>query len=211
LNQALVAAFTLRHPQESAMSPADLFRRRRAFHQLHADADVDLVPMIDCIFLLLLFFMLCGRLTTDNRPEQITVPPTKTATKIDEKSWPREVINVSGSTQRGQPPRAVFAIGPHRFVAEGWDDYHAYSQVRALFDEVYARADTYADPAPTGLRLPRVLVQIRADADTEYRVVQELQQILSDSIDPATMLPNDTAVRRPFTHIEFTTRRPDDR
>ena len=44
-----------------------------------ADAEVDLVPLIDCVFLLLLFFMLCGRIAMDQRAEQITVPPTKTS------------------------------------------------------------------------------------------------------------------------------------
>ena len=80
--------------------------RRKHKHKLeHADAELDLVPMIDCIFLLLLFFMLCGRITMDQRVEQITVPPTKTAQKPDNpKDWERIVINVFGSTQNGKPP-----------------------------------------------------------------------------------------------------------
>src|SRR3954464_12379134 len=93
----------------------------------HADAEIDLVPMIDCIFLLLLFFMLCGRITMDQRTEQITVPPTKTANKFkDPEGWSREIINVFGSTQHGDPPRNSIRIGTHDWKAQGVNDYTGY-------------------------------------------------------------------------------------
>ena len=62
-------------PEDSAM------RSRRLTLQF-ADTEVDLVPLIDCVFLLLLFFMLCGHISVNNRAEQITVPPAKTAQPI---------------------------------------------------------------------------------------------------------------------------------
>src|SRR3954464_8827721 len=100
----------------------------------HADAEIDLVPMIDCIFLLLLFFMLCGRITMDQRTEQITVPPTKTANKFTSKEWMRVVINVFGSTKGGDPPRNSIGVytpeGSKQFKAEGVNDYSAYKGLR---------------------------------------------------------------------------------
>lgn len=63
-------------------------RRRHLPLQL-ADHEIDLVPLIDCVFLLLLFFMLCGHLSVSERAEQITVPPARTAETITPPDqWP---------------------------------------------------------------------------------------------------------------------------
>jgi biopolymer transport protein ExbD len=181
----------------------------------HADVELDLVPMIDCVFLLLLFFMLCGRITMDQRTEQITVPPTKTANKFkDPDRWGREIINVFGTTQHGDPPRNSIRIGTKTFNSQGINNYDGYKKLRAILDGVYDKAEKYDDPKATGIRLPKVIVEIRADADTEYRVVQEVQQILSDSMDIETMKPKtsfDPKTARPFVNLDFTTRRPEDR
>ena len=68
-------------------------RRRLPLHL--ADYEIDLVPLIDCVFLLLLFFMLCGHLSVTDRVEQITVPPAKTAKSIPPPDrWRHEVINL---------------------------------------------------------------------------------------------------------------------
>jgi len=56
-----------------------------------------------------------------------------------------------------------------------------------------------------------VIIEIRADAETEYRVVQEIQQVVSDTIDPYNNML--ARVAKPgelksFVNIDFTTRRP---
>ncbi|MBA3708225.1 MAG: biopolymer transporter ExbD [Planctomycetes bacterium] len=184
----------------------------------HADAEIDLVPMIDCIFLLLLFFMLCGRITVDQRTEQITVPPTKTAAKFkDPNGWTREIVNLFGATQHGaadQPPRNSIRIGTHTFNASGVNDYSGYKGLRQILDAVYDKAEKYDDPKKTGMRLPKVIIEIRADGDTEYRVVQEVQQVLTDTLDLENMQPKkglDPKTARAFVNIDFTTRRPEDK
>ncbi len=181
----------------------------------HADAEIDLVPMIDCVFLMLLFFMLCGRITMDQRTEQITVPPTKTAAKFkDPEGWSREIINVFGSTQHGDPPRNTIRIGTHDFKSQGVNDYSGYQGLRAILDSVYDKAEKYDDPKPSGMRLPKVIIEIRADADTEYRVVQEIQQVLTDTLDLTNMQPKkglDPKTARCFVNLDFTTRRPEDK
>ena len=180
-----------------------------------ADDHLDLVPLIDCVFLILLFFMLVGRLSTDQRTEQITVPPTKTAVKFNEAQahWRREVINVFGSTQTGDPPRNTIKMGTKTFNQTGINDYSGYVEMRRILDRIYDGADKYTDPK-SGMELPKVIVEIRADADTEYRVVQELQQILTDTIDVSKMQPKqnvDPKQLKSFVNLDFTTRKTTDR
>jgi biopolymer transport protein ExbD len=189
---------------------------RKSKHVLaFADADVDLVPMIDCIFLLLLFFMLCGRITIDQRVEQITVPPTKTATKPEiPAGWEHYVINVYGSTQGGHPPRNTVRINNQNFTSSGQDDYQSYIKLRQVLDQLYDRSEKLPDTKNPALMLPKVVLEIRADADTEYRVVQEIQQVVSDSIDPNNgMKPHavDPKLMKPFVYLLFTTRKPTDK
>ncbi len=198
-----------------------LSTRKRRLTLPQADDHLDLVPLIDCVFLLLLFFMLCGRLSTDNRTEQVTVPPTKTAMKQPViMGWGREVINVFGSTQSGDPPRNTIWLGKHKFSSpeqtleqKGIDNYRGYIELRKVFDKIYDHAEKYPDPNPLvsddqKMQLPKVVVEIRADGDTEFRVVQEIQQILADVVDPKTMQPKRAtpAQMKSFVNLEFTTR-----
>jgi hypothetical protein len=180
-----------------------------------ADDHLDLVPLIDCVFLILLFFILVGRLSVDQRTEQITVPPTKTAVKFDETKghWRREVINIFGSTQVGDPPRNTIRIGNKDFSQSGINDYSGYQALRAILDRIYDGAEKYEDPK-TKMQLPKVIIEIRADADTEYRVVQEMQQILTDTMDLTTMQPKkalDPKTMKSFVNLDFTTRKTTDR
>lgn len=188
-------------------------RKKRKLPQ--ADEHLDLVPLIDCVFLLLLFFMLCGRLSSDMRTEQITVPPTRTAAKFETKGWERIVVNVYGKTQDGKPPMNSIALPPRApWISQGIDDYSGYQKLRTELNKIYDKAEKYDDPKPTGIKLPKVIVELRADAQTEYRVVQELQQILSDTIDPFNnMLPRNVPPTqlKCFVNMDFTTRKPGDK
>jgi biopolymer transport protein ExbD len=196
------------------MSQSHGKKSRFRLHQ--ADAEIDLVPMIDCVFLLILFFMLCGHLTLDQRVEQITVPPTKTAQKLEDPDrWERIVVNVFGSTKTGNPPRNTIRINNINYVSSGVDNFEAYQKLRQVLDSAYDRAEKFPDPKNTGFMLPKVVLEIRADSDTEYRVVQEVQQVVSDSINPFDgMKPkaiSNPAQAKPFVFLNFTTRKPEDR
>lgn len=191
----------------------------------HAEPEVDLVPLIDCVFLLLLFFMLCGHISSSQRAEQITVPPTKTAQIMEKQpGWDNLVVNVYGRTtndpRRTMPAyQKIWVLGRPPWEAKGDNDYSAYIGLRTFLDNVYDKSDKYDDPTKgpdgktTGVILPKVVVELRADADTEYRVVQEVQQILSGTIDPATMLPRAIPMNqlKCFVHVNFTTRAPGDK
>lgn len=189
--------------------------QKSRFKLEHADADVDLVPLIDCVFLLLLFFMLCGHMSLEQRVEQITVPPTKTAQPLNTPDkWERVVINVFGSTQSGRPPRNAVRINNVNYTSSGADNFESYIKLRQVLDVVYDKAEKFEDPKGTKFMLPKVVLEIRADADTEYRVVQEVQQVVSDSINPSDgMKPkaiSDPKQAKPFVFLNFTTRKPGD-
>jgi biopolymer transport protein ExbD len=194
---------------------SNVLHKKEKFQIQQDDAELDLVPMIDMVFLILLFFMLCGRITMDQRTEQITVPPTRTATvPKDPKDYERIVINVFGSTKSGKPPRNTIRIDGKNYVSTGPENLEGYQKLRQVLDIAYDRADKYEDPKKSGMMLPKIVLEIRADADTEYRVVQEVQQVVSDSINPydgmKSKVITDPKQAKPFVFLNFTTRRPED-
>lgn len=139
----------------------------------------------------------------------------KTATvPKDPDDYERIVINVFGTTKDGSPPRNTIRINNVNYISSGVDNFESYQQLRRVLDVAYDRADKYEDPKKTGFMLPKVVLEIRADADTEYRVVQEVQQVVSDSINPFdSMKPkvlSDPKQAKPFVFLNFTTRKPDD-
>ncbi|GDY11249.1 hypothetical protein LBMAG53_01260 [Planctomycetota bacterium] len=201
---------------------------RRPRHLLAStdDGHLDLVPLIDCVFLILLFFMLVGRISVEQRHEQITVPPTRSGQVPPPlgANWIRVVVNVFGSTAAGNIPRNAIAWNSDQpWISSGQNeqDFVGYQKLRDKLDLVYDRSRTFDDPngakAPGGgvLQLPSVIVEVRADADTEYRVVQDIQMLLVDSVNPrpdqsgASMQPK--VPQKPFVNLEFTTRKPGDR
>jgi biopolymer transport protein ExbD len=150
------------------------------------DEHLDLVPLIDCVFLLLLFFMLCGHLTVSERTEQITVPPARTA-----------------MNPRSEPPRVVLNLRRDgiAFAAEAWiamDGPDGWQAVRHRLDAIWDRAGKGPDGAT-------VVLELRADGDAPWRMVQQFQQVAADVIDPSTSLPR-SGTSRPFRHIDFTVR-----
>jgi biopolymer transport protein ExbD len=177
------------------------------------DEDVDLNPLIDVITMLIIFFLLGGKMTADVRTEQITVPPTKTASKIEnEKGWERTVINVWGNTQvmKGTPYLHI-RVETKDMESTGTDDYTAYIKLRQLLDKLYDRDTKDPDPKGSGIQIPRRVLEIRADADTQYRIIQEIQQVVTDTINPEDgMKPKNIAPAqmRPFVNINFTSRLP---
>ena len=172
--------------------------------------EIDMTPMIDMVFLLIIFFILAGKISSEQRTQQITVPPTKTAIKL-KADTDRIVINVFGSTTVGGPPANSIRVGNQTFQAKGIEDFSAYARLRDLLDRAYDRAEKKPDLKNPGLMIPEVVLEIRADADTEYRVVQEVLQVVTDSVEPNdAMKPNTVpmAQMKPFIEINYTTRKP---
>lgn len=183
-----------------------------------AGTDLDLTPMIDIIFLLIIFFLLAGRITSEIRANWITVPPTRTAEEMDvPPDWGHLVIEVSGTTTRddGGAPSNKIKFGDKTWISRGIDDFTAYVELRTALDIAYDRAVKFDDPLGTGMKLPQIELEIRADGDAEYRLVQELLQVASDSVDATNdMKPKqhtNLALAKPFVNIQFTTFKPGDK
>jgi biopolymer transport protein ExbD len=157
--------------------------------------ELDLVPLIDVVFLILLFFILCGRLSIQERPEQITVPPTRTArvpTQVD-----RVVMNITS----GEHP--LISLGAGGTWLDPVDP-HNWPTVREHLDRAWDRA---SKRERDGRTVADVVIEIRADAEASYRLVQQAQQVVSDSVDPDAFLPR-AAPRKPFLHIDLAGRTP---
>ena len=191
-----------------------------------ADVDMDLTPMIDVIFLLIIFFILAGKITADITNENIVVPPTKTAEKFEKMDdWRVLKVEVWGNTQDptgdSRPGHAIkVGLNPTMYASgsTGEEAFKAYQGLRESLNDVYDRAEKYPDPKGTPLQLPKVIIELRADADTEYRVVQEIQQVATDTVSPYAdkngnyMQPNTPpggpAGAKPFVLFHYTTRKP---
>ena len=80
----------------------------RKIRMTHGDIKIDLTAMIDVIFLLIIFFILAGRITSEMRSNEITVPPARTAQEMERPpNWRHAVVEVYGNTTRaggGGPP-----------------------------------------------------------------------------------------------------------
>jgi biopolymer transport protein ExbD len=65
--------------------------RRRSFHAAHPVSKINVTPMIDVIMVLIVFYLVVGKLAADQR-SNIRLPPS--ATGLDEKAQERLVINI---------------------------------------------------------------------------------------------------------------------
>jgi biopolymer transport protein ExbD len=153
-----------------------------------AVGEIDLVPLIDCVFLILLFFLLCGRLSNDQRPEQITVPPARSVQKS-----PGVMERVVISMRGGEVPAIRFGSDPQ------WIDLRAgWSAVDRRLDAIWNRA---AKRQIDGQQVAEAVLELRADGDAPYNLIQILQQIASGSIDAQSLMPR--AGGRAFRHLDF--------
>lgn len=153
--------------------------------------ELDLVPLIDVCFLILLFFILCGRLSIQERSEQVTVPPTRTARAPVQAE--RIVLSITG----GALPR--IALGADGAWMEAGDP-RTWPAVRAVLDRAWERA---GKREADGRTIADAMIEIRADAEAPFRLVQQAQQVASDSVDPASFLPRDRPLR-PFAQVDLT-------
>jgi biopolymer transport protein ExbD len=151
--------------------------------------ELDLVPLVDCVFLILLFFILCGRLTIDGQAEQVTVPPARSA-HIRPLATERIVINLKAGER---PAIRIVGGGDWIDLSGGW------VPVRQRLDAIWNAAGKRPGD---GHQIADVVLEVRADEELPYRLVQELQQIAADAVDPETMIPG-RAVQRSFVNIDF--------
>ena len=86
---------------------------------------------------------------------------------------------------------------------DGDEAMNAYIGLRDALDRIWDQADKYTDPKTNQVQLPKGHLELRADADTEYRVIQEIQQIASDSNDPNNKMKPKTGTSVPSFTFPF--------
>lgn len=118
------------------------------------DGGVDLTPMIDCTFLLIIFFMVCVDL---KQVDLIKLKLPDADSAINEEDA-KLIINIS---RKGD----FFVSGKQLSI----------ENLKGFLEQKYLRLDQNRDIEPAGKdgkRYANVLVKIRADEMTEFRDVQ---------------------------------------
>jgi len=167
---------------------------RRTF-PASAGYDLDLIPLIDVVFLILLFFILCGRLTIQERTEQISVPPARTASV---QSHPDHVLlNIRGDD------RPLLSLGGDGQWLDPTEPA-TWIALRGRLDQVWMRS---AKVERDGQTVADTVIELRADGSATFGLIQVAQQIISGSVDPVTFLPRRMA-SKPFVMVDLTARAP---
>ncbi len=135
-----------------------------------ADGELDMTPMIDCVFLLIIFFMLVTELKKMDTV-LLSLPDAESAVKDDDVKL---IINVEGKGQ--------ITVGNKRRDVDELRAFLADKRARLTAEEV---SGEWAE----------ILVKIRVDRNAEFRHVQ---QVLNACIDNkfyktafGTLKPND--------------------
>lgn len=72
-----------------------MIQRRKKYYEV---ISIQMTPMIDMTFLLLIFFMLTAKITTEQRHQSITLP-IASAAKLPPEKDERDIINIDASGQ----------------------------------------------------------------------------------------------------------------
>ncbi len=124
------------------------------------DVQLDMTPMIDCVFLLIIFFMLVSEISK-NEFEQVTLPKATKAiddVKVDSK---RIVVNITYSPDfQSNKVHTDIVIKKQKYTDQ--EKLVTYLKMKADQDK------------PEGAKASNMSVKIRADQRCEYQKVQRV-------------------------------------
>ncbi len=150
---------------------------RRERSKVEESLSPNLIPMIDIMFLLLLFFMLSADMT-QRRTEEVALPRASEARPEDPVARADEIVNVHHRTA----PGTTCAVHENGGVCRdedhwGWAvlgrEYTSDALGAELRDVAKSRAEADVD-AVAGKRLSAAKVLVRADASAPYGDVQKV-------------------------------------
>ena len=125
----------------------------------NVDAPMDLTPMIDCVFLLIIFFM-CVTEMARNEVEQLTLPKANKAVKDDKAPKDRQIINVTYTIVNNKEIVSNIIIRKVNFNNQ---------------DELVAFLKNKAERAGRNEKgVSKLTVKIRADGRVAYQQVQRV-------------------------------------
>jgi biopolymer transport protein ExbD len=130
---------------------------------------MDMTPMIDCVFQLILFFMLITDMT-QKELEELVLPPAKAA--IEDKPIPgvvRPIVNIIADGR-------ILVKRELLFDPENDDGYKALSEY--LSDMAFKMPkEPFDKENPAGPKVPANPLLIRADQSTPFHYIQKVMEI----------------------------------
>ena len=154
--------------------------RKRQKAEVQENISPNLIPMIDIMFLLLLFFMLSADMTQRQLEDVVLAPAThaKKDTKIQDVEERNVTINIHHRTDKGVNCAVYANGGICRDVTHwGWAIYgHDYNK-DTIGPELSAIAEMHLEPTEDPVakkKLSAVKVLVRADSAAPYGDVQKV-------------------------------------
>lgn len=157
-----------------------------AKHDPETEMEMNMTPMIDVVFLLIIFFMIITDLTQKDL-EDLELPMVIHASedKPDPTEW-RPIINIKFSGE-------IVVTRETYYDPENGDDYEAMKDWLTLTAEKMSR-----DPDDTS-NLPDDALLIRADMSTPFKHIQKVMELCGDvniriwKVQLAASVPNENA------------------
>jgi len=131
------------------------------------DAELDMTPMIDIVFQLIIFFMLITDMTQKDL-ELLYLPPAKSASPDEpDPTKVRPVINILSTGK----------ILVKRDVIYDPDNDDGYAQLKQFLADMAKRMEKAPLAAGSKVMIPDNAVLIRADQSTPFKHIQKVMEI----------------------------------
>ena len=136
-------------------------------HDAQTEMEMNMTPMIDVVFLLIIFFMIITDLTQQDL-EELQLPEARSA--VEDKPDPKVVRPILNIPQRG----AIIAKREVKYDPE--TDGDDMSRLEGFLADQSSRMPVKFDET-VGADLPDNPLMIRADRNTEFRYIQRIMEI----------------------------------
>jgi len=136
-------------------------------HDAQTEMEMNMTPMIDVVFLLIIFFMIITDLTQQDL-EEVKLPPAMAA--VEDKPDPkvvRPIINV---------PQSGSMIAKKENYYDPEEDGEDMTRLERFLSDQSAQMPRKKDDV-TGLMLPDNPLMIRSDKNTEFKFIQRIMEI----------------------------------
>ena len=138
-------------------------------HDPHTDMEMDMTPMIDIVFQLIIFFMLISDMT-QKELEDLVLPKAQMADP--DKPDPKEIRPVVNILSDG----SIFVLGEQYYDADAPDDYAALKLYLASMARRMDREPLNEDN-PAGPQVPANALLVRADQSTPFHHIQKVMEL----------------------------------
>ena len=136
-------------------------------HDAETEMAMNMTPMIDVVFLLIIFFMIITDLTQQDL-EQLQLPPARSA--VEDKPDPKVVRPILNIPQNG---KIIIKTEPYYDPEQDGEDM---TRLERYLVDAAARMPKKMDPE-VGVKLPDNPLMIRADTNTEFRFIQKIMEV----------------------------------